>query len=121
MQIISFFFAAVFYIYILFSRTADRYYVGHTPDVQKRLEEHNNPSRPDKYTAKYLPWELAVYFPVSGSRGEAIMIERFIKKQKSRNFIADIILNINDNNFIQSLIKKVLNGKLFRAIPRTRD
>jgi putative endonuclease len=102
----------MFYIYILFSRSADRYYVGHTPDVHKRLFEHNNPSRPDKYTAKYMPWEIMSYFPATDSRGEAMMIEKFIKKQKNRHFIENLILHKDDNDFIQSLIKKVLNKKV---------
>jgi putative endonuclease len=102
----------MFYIYILISKSSDRYYVGHSPDIQKRLVEHNNPSRPDKYTAKYLPWELIAFFAVSDSRGEAMIIERFIKKQKSRHFIEDIILNKDNNYFIKSLISKALKGKV---------
>ena len=99
----------MFCVYVLYSKSADRYYLGHTPDVHKRLFEHNNPSRPDKYTAKYLPWELVAYFPVSESRGEAMVIEKFIKKQKSRHFIEDLIIHKDDNDFIQSLIRNVLN------------
>jgi putative endonuclease len=74
------------------------------------LFEHNNPSRPDKYTAKYLPWELIAFFPVSDSRGEAMKVERFIKKQKSRHFIEEIILNKDNNDFLKSLISKALRG-----------
>jgi len=37
------FFAAMFYVYILYSQKYDRYYIGHSPDVDKRLKEHNNP------------------------------------------------------------------------------
>ncbi len=32
-----FFFAAMFYIYILYSDSADRYYIGHTNDPDRRL------------------------------------------------------------------------------------
>ncbi|MCB8994752.1 MAG: GIY-YIG nuclease family protein [Bacteroidales bacterium] len=31
----------MFYIYILYSAKYDKYYVGHTDNVPRRLEEHN--------------------------------------------------------------------------------
>jgi len=72
----------MFYVYILYSPKSDRYYIGHTSDVNKRLEEHNNPWE-NKYTSKYLPWELRLFFKVSESRGEAMVVERFIKNKKA--------------------------------------
>jgi putative endonuclease len=111
----------MFYVYVLLSYSSDKFYIGHTPDVSKRLEEHNNPSRPDKYTAKYLPWSLALYFEVSPERGQAIIVERFIKKQKSRVFI-DKLINQKDNpGYFVSLVNDILSKKLVRAIPRIRD
>lgn len=82
-----FFLAAMFYIYILHSQKADKFYIGYSPDVFKRLREHNNPLSGSKFTAKYLPWNLVCYFSVSDSRGDALKVERFIKKQKSKQFI----------------------------------
>jgi putative endonuclease len=37
-----------FYVYILFSPASDKYYIGHTPDVEKRLYEHNHPQEVSK-------------------------------------------------------------------------
>jgi hypothetical protein len=34
------FLAAMFYVYILYSESADRYYIGHTNDSERRLIEH---------------------------------------------------------------------------------
>ena len=31
----------MFYIYILYSESFDKYYVGYTSDITRRLEEHN--------------------------------------------------------------------------------
>jgi putative endonuclease len=53
-----FLFAAVYYIYILLSKRSGKYYIGLTSDVNRRLEEHNNPTVFNKYTAKHIPWEL---------------------------------------------------------------
>jgi len=69
----------MFFIYILYSQSADKFYVGQTPDVQKRLQEHNNPVEKTKFTAKFIPWEITLFFPVSESRADAMKIEKFIK------------------------------------------
>src|SRR5664280_1529752 len=61
-QFISFFFAAVFYVYILYSPKSDRYYVGHTNDIDRRLEEHNHPREAFKYTSKHLPWKWGTLY-----------------------------------------------------------
>ena len=99
----------MYYIYILFSSRSDRYYIGHTSDVQKRLQEHNNPLRPEKYTAKNLPWNLVLSFQVSPDRGQAMITERFIKKQKSRLFIEKLIAQKDHPEYFETLINNILN------------
>jgi putative endonuclease len=99
----------MFYVYILYSQSADKFYVGQTPDVQKRFSEHNNPVEKSKYTAKYIPWELILYFPVSDERGDAMKVEKFIKAQKSRKFILKLIDNKDDLRFFQKLIADVIS------------
>jgi putative endonuclease len=73
----------MFYIYILYSPGADKYYVGHTDDVDRRLQEHNELSD-QSYTSKYRPWELKISLPIGVDRGLALKIEKHIKRQKSR-------------------------------------
>jgi putative endonuclease len=70
--------------------------------------EHNNPSRPDKYTAKYLPWILVLSFPVSSDRGHAIIVERFIKSQKSRVFLEKLIMVKQNSKYFDELIISIL-------------
>ncbi len=43
----------MYYIYFLYSQAADKYYVGHSQDPFKRLEQHLSNSG-DKYTGSYL-------------------------------------------------------------------
>jgi putative endonuclease len=93
----------MFYIYILYSDSADKYYVGHTPDVFKRLVEHNNPEKNSKFTAKYLPWKLMLSFDVSENYEEAIKVERFIKKQKKRSFLQKMISEKENKNYFVNL------------------
>ena len=111
----------MFYIYILFSNTSNKYYIGFTSDIHRRLEEHNNPSRFDKYSAKHLPWGLVLSFPVSSERGQAMIIERFIKRQKNRLFIESMIMQKENPTFFVTLVYNILNKKPVRAIPSTRD
>jgi len=103
-----FFLADMFYIYILYSQKADKFYIGYSPDVFKRLQEHNNPLSNSKFTAKYLLWNLVCYFAVSDSRGEAMKVERFIKKQKSKQFIQKLIREKNNKQYINDLVSSIL-------------
>ena len=86
-----------YFIYILYSpgfNGHDRYYVGHTHDLEARLEDHNAGDRPKqsrKYTFKHRPWEFRASYLVGEDRGEAVKIERYIKRQKSRKFIEQLI------------------------------
>jgi putative endonuclease len=69
----------MFYIYIIYSETADKYYTGYSEDPWSRIIQHNE-NDADKYTGKYDNWKLAAVFEVSEDRGEAMKLERFIKK-----------------------------------------
>ena len=78
------YFLTWFYVYIIYSEKLDKYYVGYTVDISKRIGEHN--SGISTYTAKANDWILkySEYFP---DRGTAIAREREIKKMKSRTYI----------------------------------
>jgi putative endonuclease len=101
----------MFFVYILYSQSADRYYIGHTDDPLRRVEEHNNVIK-NSYTSKFRPWILKASFPVSHSRGEAKKIEIYLKKMKSRIIIEKLIKNPDE---FGDILKKV------RAIPTGRD
>ncbi|MCM4173443.1 excinuclease ABC subunit C [Arenibacter sp. TNZ] len=71
-------------VYILFSETADRYYVGHTNNVEKRLVTHNNGGK--KYPSKGRPWILIKIYPCA-DRTEAVQLERKIKKRGIKRYL----------------------------------
>ena len=56
----TFFIYAMFYVYIIYSLELNRYYVGYTSDVIKRLAEHNTGI--STFTAKAGDWELRFLF-----------------------------------------------------------
>ena len=101
-----------FYIYILYSPGSDRYYVGQTHDVQARLMDHNEGNRSHqstKYTFKHRPWELKASFFVSEDRGEAMKVERYIKRQKSRKFIERLVAVYLDREALAQLVGVPMN------------
>src|ERR1043166_9138763 len=80
----------MYFVYILYSPSSNIYYVGHSDDVDRRVNEHNNPVR-TKFTSKHLPWQLVAVIEISNSRGEAMKAESYIKKRKSRKYIEKLI------------------------------
>ena len=78
----------MFTVYILFSSSIDKYYVGYTNDLERRLTEHNR--KKGKYTDGGIPWRL-VHQEEYESKIEAMNREKFIKSQKSRQYILSII------------------------------
>ncbi len=70
----------MFYVYIIQSKIIERYYIGHTGDLDKRIKEHN--SGKSKSTKAYRPWTLA-YFEICTTKSEAFIREKEIKSFKS--------------------------------------
>jgi len=46
----------MFYVYILKSKSANRFYIGHTNNLKRRLEEHN--AGKTSSIKAYIPWEI---------------------------------------------------------------
>lgn len=74
----------MYYVYILYSRKCDRYYVGYSADIEARLERHN--AGMVTATKNCRPYKIC------GSKAfatetEARKEEARIKKQKSRKYI----------------------------------
>lgn len=70
----------MYYVYILYSILAKKFYIGSTSDIEKRIQYHN--SGRSKYTKGKGPWVL-VYSEPHENRGEAMARERTIKGWKS--------------------------------------
>ncbi len=74
--------------YILYSKRVDKYYVGVTENLCKRLERHNQGW--GRFTKMGIPWEV-VYYETFNSKSEAMKREREIKSKKSRKYIEEMI------------------------------
>ena len=78
----------MYFLYILKSLANDRYYVGSTNNLERRLKEHNTGK--SKYTKLTKPFIL-VFKKEYKSVKEARFIEGKLKKFKSKNIIDKII------------------------------
>ncbi len=76
------------FVYIIYSATIDKYYVGYTKDISLRLERHNQGW--GNFSHRGIPWEL-VYSESFSTKSEAIKRENQIKRMKSRKYIERLI------------------------------
>lgn len=72
------------YVYILHSiNFPDKYYIGITSDLRRRLSEHNTENH--KYTQKFQPWEIKCYFAFKSCE-KAVKFEKYLKTASGRSF-----------------------------------
>ena len=69
----------MWYVYILKSLKTDRYYIGHTENLEKRLRQHN--SGKTRSLKAYLPFEI-IHSEKHDTKQEAYSRERRIKSYK---------------------------------------
>ena len=87
----------------------NKYYIGHSDDPDRRLIEHNDPQY-HKYTSKFKPWCLKAKLKLGENRGDAMQVETYLKNQKSRKIIEQIIKRQSDEAYIKYIIEKALVG-----------
>ena len=80
----------MYYAYILISEKSSRFYIGHSNEIIERLNTHNTGRV--KSTRNKGPWKC-VYFEEYDTKLEANRRELEIKKQKSKQYIDDLINN----------------------------
>ncbi|MFE3868129.1 GIY-YIG nuclease family protein [Flavobacterium sp. LS2P90] len=80
------------HLYILYSKSANKFYIGETHNIDERIIKHNQHSYSDSFTKIANDWELVLLLNCS-NREEATFLEKLIKKMKSRIFIEKIIIN----------------------------
>ena len=76
------------FTYIIYSKTINKFYVGHTHNLDLRILRHN--SGWGRFSKRGIPWEL-VYSEKFETKTEAMKRENEIKKKKSRKYIEWLI------------------------------
>ncbi|MFD2561033.1 GIY-YIG nuclease family protein [Aquimarina rubra] len=69
----------MFIVYILFSESLNKYYIGHTANLEDRLKRHNQGR--SKSTKPGMPWKI-IYTEEYQTKSEAYQREMEIKKKK---------------------------------------
>ena len=99
----------MYFIYIIYSKSSDIYYVGYSGDVNQRLKQHNELAE-GTFTSKHRPWILKAVFSC-GDRAVTMRAEKFIKKQKSKSFIEALINGVSLTGILSHLVR----------VPHARD
>jgi len=74
----------MFYTYILKSDLFNKFYIGSTTDISRRLNDHNNSNTPS--TKPFLPWKL-IYCETFSTLHAARARERQIKSWKNSAYM----------------------------------
>ncbi|MEL6976301.1 MAG: GIY-YIG nuclease family protein [Bacteroidota bacterium] len=73
----------MYVVYVLYSKDFDRYYVGMTTNLVRRLQEHNTGRT--KSTKAYMPWHI-VYKKTFAESTEARAWEKYLKTASGRRW-----------------------------------
>ncbi len=79
----------MFTVYVLYSKSYDKIYIGFTSDLEQRLLSHNELSKKG-WTIKFRPWQL-IHTEVFDHKSDAMKRELQLKTASGRNFIWSLI------------------------------
>ncbi len=79
------------YVYILYSQSIDRYYIGESEFPEGRLDQHNSGLYKGAFTKQVQDWKIYLLIALN-NRNEALLAERYIKSRKSRKYIESLKL-----------------------------
>lgn len=79
----------MFFVYVLYSSSFDKIYVGFTSDLENRFKSHNELSKKG-WTIRFRPWEI-VYTEEFQEKQDAMRREKQLKSAAGRDFIWTIV------------------------------
>ncbi len=78
----------MYFVYVLYSHSLQKKYVGHTSDLNKRLAHHN--AGLNRWSKRGIPWQL-VYSEQFFTKSEACKRELYLKTGKGREELAKVV------------------------------
>ena len=80
----------MFTVYVLYSETFDKIYIGYTSDLQKRFLSHNELGTKG-WTVKFRPWRI-IHTEEFDTKAEAMQREKQLKSSRGRNWIREKLI-----------------------------
>lgn len=74
----------MFYVYVIESLVNQRFYIGYTSDIVKRIKEHNQGL--NFSTKIYKPWEC-IYYEACLEESDAMRRERYLKTTQGNRLL----------------------------------
>ena len=74
----------MYVVYVLYSPSIDRLYIGQTQNLTKRLSQHREGLA--RFTSRAKDWKL-VYSETCQTRAQAMQREKQLKSHQGRNFL----------------------------------
>ena len=82
----------MFYVYLIQSEVDSSFYIGYTSNLELRIKQHNNGE--SIYSRRKKPWKM-VYSEEFENKTFALKRERFLKKQKNKDFYYQLIKTLD--------------------------
>ena len=79
----------IFTVYILFSCSHNKTYVGFTNNIERRIWEHNN-STQSSFTSRFQPWEV-IYTEEFSIKEAAMAREKWFKSGVGRKLKGEVL------------------------------
>ena len=79
----------MFTVYVLFSPTFQKIYIGYTSNIEERFKSHNELATKG-WTVRYRPWKI-IHTEEYSSKSEAMKREKALKGGKGREWIWELI------------------------------
>ncbi|WP_179004822.1 GIY-YIG nuclease family protein [Winogradskyella forsetii] len=89
-------------LYIIYSKSLDKFYTGESASVELRLILHNNHHFKKAFTNAAIDWEIVLNYSCK-TKNDAVYLERFVKRMKSKKFILKLV---NDNDILTDILNK---------------
>lgn len=80
----------IHYVYVLFSESTQKFYVGETINIDERLLKHNSGAYSHAFTSQANDWTIQTAIECK-NRVIALKIEKHIKSMKSKMYLKNLI------------------------------
>ncbi len=88
--------------YILYSEKLDKFYIGYSENFEQRILFHNSDEN-RKWTKSGKPWVPFLVISCA-SKGQAMALEKYLKKLKSKKALIELKEN---PNLIENILTKI--------------